>query len=108
MSVYDPLSAATLVDPGPGWSALLRDAPVHFYAGFDPPFYTLSRHADVSAALRDVDTFSSHYGQGPRYTVAGGLLSDPPEHTRFRKIVQRAFKPTSIEALRPRAEAIAG
>ncbi len=107
MSDYDPLSPATLADPGPGWTPLLRDAPVHLHAGFDPPFYTLSRHADVSAALRDVETFSSHYGQGPRFTVAGGLLSDPPEHTRFRRIVQRAFKPTRIEALRPRAEEIA-
>ena len=107
MSDYDPLAAATLADPGPGWSGLLRDAPVHLHSGFDPPFYTLSRHADVSAALRDVETFSSHYGQGPRFTIAGGLLSDPPEHTRFRRIVQRAFKPSRIEALRPRAEAIA-
>lgn len=107
MSRYDPLGTQTLADPGSCWSALLRDEPVHHYAAFDPPFYTLSRHADVTAALRDVETFSSHYGQGPRLTVAGGLLSDPPEHTRFRRIVQGAFKPTRIEALRPRAAQIA-
>ena len=103
MNSYDPLSPAALADPGACWTPLLRDAPVHFYERFDPPFYTLSRHADVKAALLDIATFSSEFGQGPRFTPPGGLLSDPPEHTRFRRIVQRAFKPTSIEALRPRA-----
>ena len=107
MSAWDPLAPETLADPGPGWAALLRDEPVHFYEKFEPPFYTLSRHADVAHALRDIETYSSHYGQGPRFTTAGGLLSDPPEHTRFRRIVQRAFKPGAIEALRPRSERIA-
>ena len=107
MNSYDPLSAETLADPGACWTPLLRDEPVHYYAGFDPPFYTLSRHADVKAALLDIETFSSEFGQGPRFTQPGGMLSDPPEHTRFRRIVQRAFKPTQIAALRPRAEAIA-
>jgi cytochrome P450 len=104
---FDPLARETLADPGPHWARLLRDEPVHHYAKFDPPFYTLSRHADVKAALLDIDTFSSEWGQGPRFTPPGGLLSNPPEHTRFRRIVQRAFKPTRIEALRPRAEEIA-
>lgn len=107
MSAYDPLAPETLADPGAQWTPLLRDEPVHRYEKFEPPFYTLSRHADVKAALLDVETFSSEWGQGPRFTPPGGLLSDPPEHTRFRRIVQRAFKPTRIEALRPRAEAIA-
>jgi cytochrome P450 len=103
----DPFSPATLADPGAQWAHLLRDAPVHRTERFDPPFYTLSRHADVKAALLDIATFSSEWGQGPRFTPPSGLLSDPPEHTRFRRIVQRAFKPTQIEALRPRAEQIA-
>ena len=106
-SGYDPRSAETLTDPGPGWSALLRDDPVHYGDRFDPPFYTLSRHADVTDALRDIETWSSEFGQGPRFTAPGGLLSDPPEHTRFRRIVQRAFTPSQIEKLRPRIEQIA-
>jgi len=104
---WDPLGPETLADPGPGWLGLLRDEPVHLYDRFDPPFYTLSRHADVLAALRDIETFSSEFGQGPRFTVAGGLLADPPEHTRFRKLVQRAFTPSQIESLRPRIDSIA-
>ncbi len=107
MSSYDPLSPEALLDPGAQWTPLLRDAPVHRTNRFDPPFYTLSRHADVKAALLDVATFSSEWGQGPRFTPPSGMLSDPPEHTRFRRIVQRAFKPTQIEALRPRAAQIA-
>jgi cytochrome P450 len=107
VSPFDPFSAETLADPGAGWSALLRDDPVPFVSHFDPPFYTLTRHADVSAALRDVETWSSSFGQGPRFTQQGGLLSDPPEHTRFRRIVQRAFTPGRVEKLRPHIQEIA-
>ena len=96
MAPHDPLSERTLADPGPGWAALLRDEPVHYYDRFDPPFYTLSRHADVTAALRDVGTWSSEFGQGPRFSVQGGMLSDPPEHTRYRALVQMAFTRTSL------------
>jgi cytochrome P450 len=107
MSEFDPFSEQMLADPGRTWARLLREDPVPRTDRFDPPFWAITRHADVSGALRDVETFSSEFGQGPRFTVQGGLLSDPPEHTRFRRIVQRAFRPAQIEKLRPRIEEIA-
>jgi cytochrome P450 len=104
---YDPFSAPVLAEPSVAYRFLHGGAPVHRYAGFDPPFYTLSRYADVEWALRDIETFSSEWGQGPRFTPPAGMLSDPPQHTFFRGLVQQAFTPRAIDALAPRVAGLA-
>jgi len=106
MNDFDPFDADTLADPAPGWRVLLDEHPVHYYADFDPPFYCLSRYQDVEAALRDIETFSSEHGQGPRVTPPQGMLSNPPQHTFFRGLVQQAFTPRVIAALSDRIIAI--
>ncbi len=104
---YSPFAQAVLSEPSCAYPFLLHHAPVHRCDEFDPPFYTLSRYADVEAALRDVATFSSEYGQGPRFTPPAGMLSDPPQHTFFRALVQRAFTPRAIDALHGRIQRLA-
>ena len=101
---YDPFSAETLADPGPAHAALVENEPVHYFPSFDPPFYTLSKYSDVEDALRDIELFSSEHGQGPRYTLPMGMLSDPPQHTFFRNLVQQAFTPKVIRTLAGRIE----
>lgn len=103
---FDPFHPDTLADPAPGWRVLLDELPVHYYPHFDPPFYCLSRYQDVEAALRDIETFSSEHGQGPRVTPPQGMLSNPPQHTFFRNLVQQAFTPRVIAALSDRIIAI--
>src|SRR6476659_6891183 len=49
---YDPFSPETLADPFPGYAALRDRCPVH-HTEFTPPFFTLSRYADVREALAD-------------------------------------------------------
>lgn len=100
---FDPFSASVLADPAEGHAALRR-CPVQRYDDFDPPFYTLSTYEDVEWALRDVATFSSQFGQGPRFAEPIGMLCDPPQHTRYRALVQDAFTPRMIEGLRPRVQ----
>ena len=104
---YDPLSPEVLEEPSCPYRVLHEQAPVHRYDAFDPPFYTLSRFKDVEDALQDITTFSSEFGQGPRFSEPRGMLSDPPQHTFFRGLVQKAFTPKAIEALAPRIEALA-
>lgn len=103
---WNPFDPDVLADPANGYKHLGARCPVHHFANFDPPFYTLSRFADVEAALRDIETFSSEFGQGPRFTPPVGMLCDPPQHTFYRSLVQRAFTPKMIEALRPRVTAL--
>ncbi len=96
---WSPFAPENLADPANGHHQLLQQCPVHRCDDFDPPFYTLSLYADVEEALRDIETFSSQYGQGPRFTDPAGMLCDPPQHTYFRKLLQQYFTPAAIEAL---------
>ena len=97
---WSPFSSETLENPASGVRHLLQQCPVHYCDEFNPAFYTLSRYEDVANALRDVDTFSSQFGQGPRFTEPAGMLCDPPQHTFFRKLLQGWFTPVAVEGLR--------
>ncbi len=71
-------------------------------------FWSLTRKRDISAVSRDTDTFSSHRGGiflnpdqvvGLQLTRNLLLYKDPPEHTKYRLILQRAFTPRTVAAL---------
>ena len=89
--------------------ALLRhEAPVFRHRGAEvempPYFWVLTRHADVQAANRDWETFSSALPSsllsGPQEEVSHDFRTiidtDPPTHTRLRKLVNRGFMPRVI------------
>lgn len=85
-------------------ASLRRECPVHHMD--DPEFYTLSRHADIVAALQDCETWASSQGPGlHRQDPAkeGGVLvsSDPPLHTFERRSMVRLFRPTDIAKMEP-------
>jgi cytochrome P450 len=102
-----PFSPEVLADPAAAYRVWLERHPVYCCRDFDPPFYVLSRQTDVTAALRDTTTFSSEFGQGPRFTPPSGMMSDPPQHTLFRSLVQQAFTPRAVEAMAGRIERLA-
>ncbi len=106
LSEYTPFQANVLQEPSVAY-AYLHANPVHLCEEFEPPFYTLSRYADVSTALRDTQRFSSEFGQGPRFTPPAGMLSNPPQHTFFRALVQQAFTPRAIDAMSARVYRLA-
>jgi cytochrome P450 len=108
MGGYSPLDAVSLRDHAAAYDALRAAGPVMLFEGYDPPFYILSGYDDIETALRDIDIFSSHQGQGPRYTPPSGMVCDPPLHTLHRGLVQQAFTPGAIRAMAPRIEALTG
>jgi cholest-4-en-3-one 26-monooxygenase len=98
------------------WFTYLRHhAPVYRHpepAG--PGFWVLTKHADVVTVGRDARTFSSEQELGGVVGLAdvevrgdfneGGrmmLTMDPPDHTRYRKLVNRGFTPRMINLLEP-------
>lgn len=103
---YDPLSPETLADPMAATAPLRAGCPVHRFDGFEPPFYTLARYDDVLTALKDVETFSSRYGQGPHFTEERGMKSDPPTHTFFRRLVSKAFTARAVREMEGRVEQV--
>ena len=105
---FDPTDPALVADPHPHFHRMREEAPV--YWGDRSQTWYLTRHADVLALLRD-GRFSSERRHLPKTDGESPLLSmvatDPPDHTRLRRLVSRAFTPRMIELLEPRVEAIA-
>ncbi|MHB1923259.1 MAG: cytochrome P450 [Acidimicrobiales bacterium] len=96
------------------WFTYLRaNHPVYRHPEPDGPgFWVFSRYADVQAIGRDGVTFSSDQSRGgvigleePVVEPADFgdakimLMMDPPQHTRYRKLVNRGFTPRMINAL---------
>jgi cytochrome P450 len=65
--------------------------------------WTLSRHQDVCRALHDPATYSS--AVSAHLAVPSGI--DPPDHTDYRRIIDRYFAPDSIAEVEPKLRAIA-
>lgn len=93
---YDPFDPATIRDPFPTYRDLRDRAPV--FHSEEGDFYALSRFEDIFRALRDPSTFSSAGGLTPvkdEKKILGlaptFLMMDPPDHTRLRKLVSKAF-----------------
>jgi len=86
-------------DRGVGWKTLRDAGPVVFMNGH----YYLTRREDVLAALRNPKVFSSRLAlQPPGYPLpVVPLAFDPPEHTRYRKILQPYFSPQGLSKSRP-------
>ena len=100
---FNLLSEEFQLDPAATFAALREQCPVH-HTTVPAEHYTLARNADVFAALRDDDTWSSKYGPGLAFgEVGAGVLvsSDPPRHTAERLAISRAFKPSVLEAMGP-------
>jgi len=100
-------------DLWPMYAALREHDPVHHVVPDNPAhdYWVLSRHADIWAAARDHETFSSaqgltvNYGELELIGLADNppmVMQDPPAHTEFRKLVARGFTPRQVEAVEPK------
>jgi cytochrome P450 len=114
--LFNPMSPAVIADPYPYYRRLREMDPVH-----KSPlgFFVASRHADVSLALRDrrfgkdfVGRMTRRFGpqvmEEPVYRSMSHwmLQQDPPDHTRLRGLVVKAFTARRVEDMRPRIQAI--
>jgi cytochrome P450 len=93
------LSLPMAFDRGAGWKVLRDAGPVVFMNGF----YYLTRREDVLAALRSPNVFSARLAlQPPGSPIPVIPLGfDPPEHTRYRRILQPFFSPHGLSKSRP-------
>ncbi len=85
-------------DRGVGWRTLRDAGPVVFMNGA----YYLTRREDVLTALCEPNLFSAHLALQPPGSPVPVLpsASDPPEHTRYRKILQPYFSPQALNKSR--------
>jgi cytochrome P450 len=108
-------------EPHPHYAAMRAESPVHYVEAND--LYLVVSNECVREVLRDVETFSSRYGtnrEPPPAEIQAEydelmidalplpptlIDNDAPSHTRYRKLVSRAFTPRMVNGLRPTIEA---
>ncbi|MXX73377.1 MAG: cytochrome P450 [Gemmatimonadetes bacterium] len=98
-----PLAPGFVANPYPVYRRLRERDPVHYSILTDQVVVT--RYADVDRILRDHRNFSNnlHKARSSRGSLAtrkklkpSMLVQDPPDHTRLRGLVNRAFTPPSV------------
>jgi cytochrome P450 len=109
---FNPMDPDFVADPYPMYHRLRAEDPVHH----SPlGFWVLTRYADVLAMLRDgrlikepIAAFvAARFGVAVPPGLGLSMLDrDPPDHTRLRGLVSKAFTPRALERLRPEIQQI--
>jgi cytochrome P450 len=105
---------AVLADPHPALAALRESGPVcRVDMRLGLPVWMVTRYDDVLAALSDPRLSNDpHHASALTEVMRGEFLSrsmigtDPPQHTRLRRLVSKAFTARRVEGLRPRVQEI--
>jgi cytochrome P450 len=118
---FDPFSAEVVADPYPTFEGLLRNGPVHWIESRQ--MFMVVGYEAVTSVIRSPRVFSSQLGYAAQakgamsqggdvdmHSVVGIDLSalrlligtDPPDHTRVRRLVSRAFTPRAVAEIEPR------
>jgi cytochrome P450 len=117
---FDLGDPATNADPFPAFARLRADDPVHWSPAMKA--WIVTRYADVKqVALNNrqisADRLTPFFKTNPeyqrgsieslaRYLNHWMVFRDPPDHTRLRRLFNKAFTPTAVENLRPNIEGI--
>ena len=118
---FDPADQAFISDPYPVYRRLRDDHPVLWNP--ETGQWLISRHADVNRLLRDRRLGRTYLHQSTHAEMgrpeppawhapfhelndAGMLDMEPPDHTRIRRLVLKAFTPRTVEAMRGRIQSV--
>jgi cytochrome P450 len=116
---FDPFAAEVIDDPYPHYAHLRDHAPLCWIE--EDNLWMVTRYDDVAAVLHDPATYSSADGMGALMSGRVGrrridatelfgldlqalrvlIATDPPDHTRLRRLLSRAFTPRTIAELEP-------
>ena len=116
---FDPLSADAIRDPFTAMAPLQAEAPVYWSDILGA--WVVTRYNDIRDAFRDPrlssDRIRPFIERAPNdlqdtlkplgdHLNLWAVFTDPPDHTRLRGLMNRAFTPRAVQALRPKITAI--
>lgn len=102
--VFNPVAQDYFDNPYEIYRRMRDEAPLYYDEEED--FYALTRHADVAAAFKDHEAFSSargcdlgmvRSGEVPQKSI---IFMDPPDHRHMRSLLNKAFTPRAIQSQR--------
>jgi cytochrome P450 len=102
--VFSPYAQEYFDNPYEIYRRMRDEAPIYYDEELD--FYALTRHADVAAAFKDHESFSSargchlmqiRSGETPEKMI---IFMDPPDHRHMRSLLNKAFTPRAIQSQR--------
>lgn len=117
--LFDPRDAVVIADPYPALARLRATDPVHWNERLGG--WMLTRYEDIRRSLRDprlssdrMRPFFAHLPEDTRQGMAElgahmalwAVFNDPPDHTRLRGLMNRAFTTAAVAALRPKVATI--
>jgi cytochrome P450 len=100
--VFNPYSQEYFDDPYEIYKRMRDETPIYYDE--EEGYYALTRHADVAAALKDHESFSSSRGcnlsmvksgEAPQKSI---IFMDPPDHRHMRSLLNKAFTPRAIQS----------
>ena len=100
--VFNPVAQDYFENPYEIYKRMRDEAPIYYDEAED--FYALTRHADVAAALKDYESFSSSRGcdlgmvRSPDLPQKSIIFMDPPDHRDMRSLLNKAFTPRAIQS----------
>jgi cytochrome P450 len=115
--LFDPFAPGFTDDPYPQYAVMRAQAPVYEHpfgfwllTGYEEVSWLLRAGLSVEDGNMAADSLlrqmrDQMYGaadEAPRASAVSMLDRDPPDHTRLRRLVSKAFTPRAIQALRPR------
>ena len=119
-AAWNPLAASQLADPYPLYVRAHAEAPVFYSPPFD--LWIVTRYEDCWTALKDPARFSSAVSTAVSGAVSAEVAAvlatgypevptlvtnDPPSHSRYRGLINKAFTPSRIGQKEPRIREVA-
>jgi cytochrome P450 len=115
--LFNPIDPSVRRDPYALYERGRREHPAFAHEGLPVSLVSVFRYADVQSVLRDASLFSNDFGRGrmlppevqqiAEQAPPSMLGMDPPDHTRLRSLVNKAFTPRIVRQLEPRLREVA-
>lgn len=106
--LWNPFDPEVIANPYPTYRKLREKDPFHYSAATGQVL--VSRFEDVNKLIVDWQRFSNDRdpsAERPAFTDTSMLQRDPPDHTRLRGLVSKAFTPRQIATMEDRVRATA-